>query len=155
MCAEPTIFFQAFIHIETFIFPTIIPFGVPLRPYRKTFLISSWECTVLCTPLIGVLWFYYFTCNHIHVYFALRSLKARSFDCVFMYMLPPIKHLERMLHIVGNKLSRKFFKVLQREMLEIILILHFTNPQVSKQEVRWRPESASLHVDSQSLNSWI
>lgn len=68
------------------------------------------------------------------MYFALRSLKARSFDCVFM--LPPIKHLERVLHMVGSKLSRKCFKVLQREMLEVILILHFTNPQVSQQEVR-------------------
>lgn len=57
-------------------------------------------CTLYTT---GLNWFNHFIYNHIHVYFPLRSLKARSIHPAFMCINPTRKPLESVLHIVGTK----------------------------------------------------
>lgn len=72
---------------------------------KTTFLIPFIRIIALCRVLSWTDIIFYVI---IHVYFSLRSLKARYIHCVFMYVLLPIKPLEGVLHIVGTKLSKKF-----------------------------------------------
>lgn len=103
------LFSQGFIHTEPFTHTSALLESSCFLTGRSS-RPSSLECTVLCRYWIGLIYFYYFICNHIHVCFPFRSLRAKSINCVFMYILPPIKPLKSMLHTVGTKLSRNFLK---------------------------------------------